>query len=170
MVLKRTSLDRWNVWDAVRRRRTAVQIILPFGLATTAFLIDLKTPGEIADGFFYVLAVLSCVWIPGVNAALSTALGLMVPMILGFFASPSASASQLWTVAANRILGIILSWLVALVVWRISRLNQDRERTLIECSSFTTLKSALRTPSVWNYPTWRLRAFELKRGFRLRDY
>ncbi len=132
MLLKSPSSYRWNLWDAVRRRGIALpRIILPIGLAGTAFLIDLKTPGEIADGFFYIAAVLSCVWVPGVNSALYTALGLTLPMILGFFASPPDSASSsLWTVAANRVLGIILTWLVAFVVWRISCLNQDRERTL----------------------------------------
>jgi signal transduction histidine kinase len=74
--------------------------------------------------------VLSCVWVRGVNSALYTALGLTPAMIFGFFASPSASTAPFWTIAANRILGIILTWLVALVVWRISGLNRDRARTL----------------------------------------
>jgi signal transduction histidine kinase len=106
------------------------QIILPVGIAIASFLIDLNTPDDIADGFFYLLAVLSCVWVPCTNSALYCALGLMLPMLLGSFASQSSSLP--WAGIANRMLGVIVMWLVAVVVWRNARLNRDREHTLVQ--------------------------------------
>jgi signal transduction histidine kinase len=106
------------------------QIILPLGIALAAFLIDLKTPDDIADGFFYMLAVVSCVWVPCAKSALYTALGLMLPMTLGFFASPLATPP--WTGVFNRVMGAMVMWLVALVVWRDALLIRDRERALAQ--------------------------------------
>lgn len=104
------------------------QAVLPIGITAVSFLIDLQTPDDIADGFFYIFAVVSCAWVPGVNAALYTALGAMLPMILGSFVSPPTA--QGWAGPANRVLGTVLMWLVALVVWRNARFARDRERTL----------------------------------------
>jgi signal transduction histidine kinase len=75
-----------------------------------------------------VLAVLACVRVPRTNAPLYMALGLMLPMAIGFAASPPALPT--WVVAANRVLGATVIWLSALVVWRNARLTRDRERTL----------------------------------------
>lgn len=104
------------------------QIILPIGISIISFLIDLKTPENIAAGFLYLLAILSCVWVPCAKAALYIAFGLMLPMLVGAFASPSSS--PLWTALTNRLLGVIVLWLAALMVWRNARLIRDRERTL----------------------------------------
>jgi hypothetical protein len=106
----------------------APQIALPVGIAITSFLIDLKTPDDIADGFFYLLAVLSCVWVPYTTSALYTAFGLILPMLLGSLGSTSSSPP--WTGITNRVLGVIVMWLVALVVWRNARLIRDRVSTL----------------------------------------
>jgi signal transduction histidine kinase len=106
------------------------QIILPAGIGIASFLIDLKTPDDIADGFIYLLAVLSCVWVPYPSSALFTALGLMFPMLLGFLASPSSSSH--WTGITNHVLGVIVMWLVALIVWRSARLIREREDTLVQ--------------------------------------
>jgi signal transduction histidine kinase len=106
------------------------RIILPIGIAITSYLIDLKTPDDIADGFFYLLAVLSCVWVPCANAALYTAFGLMLPMLVGSFGSPSSSPPR--TGITNRVLGLIVMWLVAFVVWRNARLIRDREHNLAQ--------------------------------------
>jgi signal transduction histidine kinase len=102
--------------------------MLPIGIVAASFLIDLETQDDIADGFFYTFAVVSCVWVPGVTAALYTALGAMVPLVLGSLVSPPTPRG--WVGPLNRVLGGILMWLVALAVWRNSRLNRDRERTL----------------------------------------
>ncbi len=103
--------------------------MLPIGISAASFLIDLETPDDIADGFFYIFAVVSCAWVPRVKAALYTALGSMLPIILGSFVSPTA---QGWAGPANRALGAILMWLVALVVWRNARFARDRERAMIQ--------------------------------------
>jgi signal transduction histidine kinase len=119
--------------SAVLKKYTAVfppQIILPFGIATTAFLIDLKTPDDIADGFFYILAVVSCVWVPYANSALYTAFGLMLPITFGFVASPLAASP--WIGIFNRALGAMVMWLVAFVVWRNAHLIRDRERAMAQ--------------------------------------
>jgi signal transduction histidine kinase len=101
------------------------QAMLPIGIAGVSFLIDLETPDDIADGFFYIFAVVSCAWVPAVRASLYTASGLLLPMILGSFFSPPTARS--WAGPLNRVLGSILMWLVALVVWRNARLARDRE-------------------------------------------
>jgi signal transduction histidine kinase len=119
--------------NAVLKKYAAVfppQIMLPFGIGITAFLIDLQTPDDIADGFFYILAVVSCVWVPYANSAFYTAFGLMLPISLGFVASPLASPP--WTGIFNRVLGAIVMWLVAFVVWRNAHLIRDRERALAQ--------------------------------------
>jgi signal transduction histidine kinase len=102
--------------------------MLPVGITAGAFLIDLETPDDIADGFFYIFAVVSCAWVPRVEAAPYTALGAMVPMILGAFVS--TPTAQGWVGPVNRVLGSILMWLVALVVWRNAHFARDRERAM----------------------------------------
>jgi signal transduction histidine kinase len=106
------------------------QAVLPVAIATASFLVDLETPDDIADGFFYIFAVVSCAWVPGVRAALYTAFGSMLPLILGAFVSPPTAHG--WAGPVNRVLGSVLMWLVALVVWRNARLARDRERTVNE--------------------------------------
>ena len=106
------------------------QIILPIGIGIAAFLIDLKTPDDISDGFFYILAVVSCAWVPLADSALYVGFALMLPMSLGYFVSPLAVPP--WTGIANRALGILVIWLVAFVVWRNAHLIRDRGRALAE--------------------------------------
>jgi signal transduction histidine kinase len=106
------------------------QALLPIGIVAVSFLIDLETPDDIADGFFYIFAVVSCAWVPHVRAALYTALGSLLPMILGGLFSPPTALG--WTGFVNRILGAILMWLVALVVWRNARSARDRELAMNE--------------------------------------
>jgi signal transduction histidine kinase len=114
----------------VARIAVAPQIVVPISIAITSFLIDLKTPDAIADGFLYLLAVFSCVWVPRTTSALYTALGLMVPMLVGAFASPSSASP--WIAITNRALGAVVVWLAAILVWRNARLIGDRERTFAE--------------------------------------
>ncbi len=99
--------------------------MLPIGIAAVAFLIDLETPNDIADGFFYIFAVVSCAWVPQVKAALYTALGSLLPMLLGAIFSPPTALG--WAGPINRVLGAILMGLVALIVWRNARSARDRE-------------------------------------------
>ena len=126
--LAMAKLARNTIGQKRRGPFVAPQIALPVGIAVASFLIDLKTPDDIADGFFYLLAVLSCVWVPYTTSALYTAFGLMLPMLLGSLGSTSSSPP--WTGITNRVLGVTVMWLVALVVWRNARLIRDRESTL----------------------------------------
>ena len=117
--------------DAAPRRwvsRVSPQATLPLGIGVAAFLLDLGTPDNVADGFLYTLAVLACVWVPRAEAALYAAAALMVPMALGFALSPSSL--PIWERLLDRTLGATAIWLAALVVWRNAKLIGDRERTL----------------------------------------
>jgi hypothetical protein len=98
---------------------------LPILTAAAAFLIDLNTPNGIADGFLYVAAVLVCVWAPAAHYAIYTALGLMLPMILGFVWSPDGASVEV--AAITRCVALTLIWLVAIAVWRKAR---ERDSTL----------------------------------------
>jgi hypothetical protein len=109
---------------AVKLRSTA---FLPLLTALAAFVIDVRTRNGVVDGFLYVSAVLVCVWIPAANAALYTALGLTLPMILGFVLSPSGASLEVAMVNRCAALGMI--WLAAIAVWRNAR---QRDSTLAD--------------------------------------
>jgi signal transduction histidine kinase len=111
-------------------RHVPPRSVLPLGIAVSSFLIDLKIPNDVPDAFLYVLAVLSCAWVPCPNAAFYTALGLMLFVVLGSLASPPVSPA--WVALVNRLFGAVLVWLVAVVVWRNARLIRDRNRTLCQ--------------------------------------
>ncbi len=98
---------------------------LPPLIAFAAFLVDVKTPNGVVDGSLYVAAVLICVWVPAANAALYTALGLMLPMILGFALSPIGASLEVAVV--NRCVASTIIWLAAIAVWRNAR---ERDSTL----------------------------------------
>jgi hypothetical protein len=95
---------------------------LPLLMALVAFAIDVRTPNGVVDGFLYVSAVLVCVWVPAARASLYTALGLTLPMILGFILSPSGASLEMTLV--NRWVALGLIWLAAIAVWRNAR-NRD---------------------------------------------
>jgi signal transduction histidine kinase len=110
------------------RRPLQLHALVPVAIGASAFFVDLKTPDNVADGFLYILAVLACVWVPGLRAAIFTAAGLMVPMVIGFLASPPPTS--FWEAALDRVLGATVVWFTAVVVWRNARLVRDRDRTL----------------------------------------
>jgi hypothetical protein len=99
--------------------------ILPILTAAAAFLVDLNTPNGVADGSLYVSAVLVCVWAPAAHYAIYTALGVMLPMILGFILSPDGASIEV--AALTRGVALSLIWLVAIAVWRKVR---ERDSTL----------------------------------------
>lgn len=117
------SRPRWT-------RSPAVRVALPIAIGIGAFLIDLGTPDNVADGFLYTLAVLACVWVPRAEASLYVAAGLMCPMAVAFALAPSAA--PLWEGILDRSLGATAIWLAAVVVWRNVRLMQERERSLAQ--------------------------------------
>lgn len=102
--------------------------VLPVGLGITAFLIDVNTPHGVADGFLYMLSVLSCFWLPRASAALYAAAGLMAPMAIGLLVSPSGA--PIWLELANRLLGAATVWLSAFVVWRNALMTAERAQLL----------------------------------------
>jgi signal transduction histidine kinase len=104
------------------------RLLLPVGLSILAFTIDLATPNGMLDGFLYVLAVLVCVWVPGVLIALYTALGLMPLIILAAFASPDGVSAQVATI--NVLAGIATIWVAAIIVWHNACATRDREALL----------------------------------------
>jgi signal transduction histidine kinase len=104
------------------------RLILPLGVSLLAFTIDLATPNGMLDGFLYVLAVLVCVWVPGVTVALYTALGLMPLMILAAFASPDGVSAQVASI--NVLAGIGTIWVAAIIVWHNACATRDREALL----------------------------------------
>ncbi len=104
------------------------RLLLPVGLSILAFTIDLATPNGMLDGFLYVLAVLVCVWVPGVLIALYTALGLMPLIIFAAFASPDGVSAQVATI--NVLAGIATVWVAAIIVWHNACATRDREALL----------------------------------------
>jgi signal transduction histidine kinase len=97
-------------------------------LTLVAFLIDATTPHGVADGFLYVLPVLACFWVPGVNAALYAAMALMVPLGLGMLISPVGA--PIWIEVTNRLLGAATIWLTALLISHNARVTAQREQLL----------------------------------------
>ena len=95
---------------------------LPLLMALVAFVIDVRTPNGMVDGFLYVAAVLVCMWVPVAHASLYTAVGLTLPMSLGFVLSPSGAS--LGVAVVNRCVALGLIWLAAIAVWRHAR-NRD---------------------------------------------
>jgi signal transduction histidine kinase len=102
--------------------------LLPLGLLTAAFVVDLNTPFGVADGFLYLLAVLSCFWLPNARAAVYTAAASMLPMTIGLVTSPAGAPFLLEI--ANRSLGAVTIWVAALVVWHNARLHHERSSLL----------------------------------------
>jgi hypothetical protein len=98
---------------------------LPVLLAFAAFVIDVKTPNGMMDGLLYISDVLICVWVPAAHVALYTALGLTIPMILGFVLSPIGASMEVAVV--NRCVAFGMIWLAAIAVWRNAR---KRDSTL----------------------------------------
>lgn len=98
--------------------------LLPLGLSAAAFIIDLSTPFGVADGFLYLLAVLSCFWVPHARAALYTAAALTLPMAVGLVNSPPGASLSLEL--ANRLLGLSTIWVAAVVVWHNAGLHHER--------------------------------------------
>ena len=110
-----------------------MKILLPLGVALVAFLIDVKTPDGVADGYLYLFAVLACQWLPGANAAMYTAAALMPTMLAGFFLCPAGS--PLGIACVNRLVAMCLIWLAALAARHHARSLADRETALLEAQA-----------------------------------
>lgn len=145
--------------DAGRQRMGSRRFYLPEGsglpavLTALGFLIDWITPLGVADGFFYTIAILSCLWIPSAGAAWIAA-ALITPLfLLGYYISPPSDSSEAITVA-NRLLSLAVMWVSAgLVDWRVNaRLAIDRAARQLQLHDrrkdefLATLAHELRNP------------------------
>jgi signal transduction histidine kinase len=121
-------VDSETRWRRQQGSLLQPQFLLPIGIGVGAFTIDVLTPHGFVDGFLYVLAVLVCIWVPSVNAALYTAIGLMPLLLIGFIASPAGAPSPV--AVANLLVGIATIWIAAAVVWHNARSSRERESLL----------------------------------------
>lgn len=101
--------------DALRPS-PAVRAILA---ALAMFLLDVRTPNGLLDGFPYIVAILMCWSIPSSRAALLMAAGLMPALLFGYLLSPMGAPT--WMAVTNRLAAALTLWLVALFVHRIAR-------------------------------------------------
>lgn len=119
-----------GAWPRQRGALMRAKPLIPAGLSIGAFVIDLMTPNGMLDGFLYVLAVLSCFWVPATSAGLYTALGLTPLIVIGSAASPIGVPVAVAT--TNLLVGTATIWVAAIVVWRNARATQQREGLLAQ--------------------------------------
>jgi hypothetical protein len=110
-------------FETILRSRSTPAVLV----AVAMFLLDVRTPNGLLDGFPYVIAVLLCCSIPNVRAAPLLSLGLMPALYFGYTLSPMGAPT--WIAVTNRVVAAALIWLVALYVRHTvsSRLNQNLE-------------------------------------------
>lgn len=109
---------------------TNARYLTPVALSGVAFAVDVATPHGVIDGFLYVLAVLTCVWVPNVAAAPYTAFGLMPTMVLGYVLSPMGVPVPVAIV--NMLVGAVTVWIAAVIVRQRARSSQEREELLVQ--------------------------------------
>jgi hypothetical protein len=103
---------------------------IPLAASVAWFVLDIKTPNGVIDGFLYVSAVLLCHWVSNPRAPLLLAAGLMPAMALGFLASENASPP--WMAITNRSVAMATVWIAAIVVSRHSQYSQQVASSLSE--------------------------------------
>src|SRR5262249_52040486 len=102
-----------------KRFRFADRKWVPVLLALAALLADAITPRGVADGFFYTVAILGCLWVPSQRAALVTAAFVTPLFAIGHFISPPSDTAPDIAVL-NRLLSLLVMWITAgLVTWRL---------------------------------------------------
>jgi len=99
-------------------------------VALAMFVLDVRTPNGLLDGFPYVVAVLMCGSIPSPRAALLMALALMPALLFGYWLSPTGAPT--WMAVTNRLVAAATLWLVALFVHRITRARLTDSHFLAE--------------------------------------
>ena len=76
-------------------------------VALAMFVLDVRTPNGLLDGFPYVVAVLMCGSIPSPRAALLMALALMPALLFGYWLSPTGAPT--WMAVTNRLVAALAS-------------------------------------------------------------
>jgi hypothetical protein len=99
-------------------------------VALGMFLLDVRTPNGLLDGFPYLVAILMCWPIPRPRAALLMALALMPALVLGYLLSPMGAPT--WIAVTNRLVAAATLWLVALFVSRVARSRMSESHVLSE--------------------------------------
>jgi hypothetical protein len=135
-------------FDLVLRRRA----ILPLAAAITLFLIDVRTPNGVVDGFQYVFVILLCWWIPSARAAPLMAFTLMPIMLFGYMLS--AMAVPTWMAVTNRVVAAATVWVTALLVWYSARSRLAQTSSLSQSEArlealITTLNDDRQALSRW---------------------
>ncbi len=109
--------------------------VLPFivVLAVGVFILDLRTPMGYADWICYPLLMLFSVYGGGRYIQFLLAAVFSVLMAGGFFlAVPGIDP---WIADMNRLMGISMLWLMAVVLSERSRMQQEREKALRELTA-----------------------------------
>ncbi len=113
-------------FDALLPSPTARAALVAFAL----FLLDVRTPNGLLDGFPYVVAISMCGSIPRPRAALCMALALMPALLFGYLLSPTGAPT--WMAVTNRLVAAATLWVVALFVHRITRARVTDSHFLAE--------------------------------------
>jgi hypothetical protein len=99
-------------------------------VALALFLLDVRLPNGLLDGFPYVIAILMCWSVPSPRAAISMALALMPALVFGYLLSPLGAPT--WIAVTNRLVAAATLWLVALFVSRIALSRMSESSSLAE--------------------------------------
>lgn len=99
-------------------------------VALGLFLLDVRTPNGLLDGFPYLIAILMCWPIASPRAALFMALALMPALWFGYLLSPMGAPT--WIAVTNRLVAAATLWLVAGFVSRATRARVNDSHILSE--------------------------------------
>ncbi len=108
-------------FDALSSSRLALAVLVALGM----FVLDVRTPNGLLDGFPYVIPVLMCCRIPNPRAAPLLSLTLMPALFLAYILSPMGAPP--WIAVTNRLVAAATLWLVAWYVHQVvsSRMHQN---------------------------------------------
>ena len=109
-------------FDALLRAPPTAAVLV----ALAMFLLDVRTPNGLLDGFPYVIAILMCWSIPSPRAAPLMALALMPALLFGYTLSPMGAPP--WMAVTNRLAAAATIWLVAMFVRRIAGLRMSEKQ------------------------------------------
>jgi hypothetical protein len=115
-------------FDSTRTRLSSARTLIPVATVLAAFVIDLRTPNGLIDGLLYVLAILTCAWVPNPKAAWYTSFAIMLPMVLGFLLSPTEVPT--WIAMTNRVVAMGIVWAAAWVMYRSMQAGLQRTAAL----------------------------------------
>jgi hypothetical protein len=107
---------RWRLW-------------IPAALCAGAFVGDFATPLGVADAFTYILAVATCLWVRSRRAAYATAVAGTVLLAGGLWLAHGNQARGAPIAELNRVIGVLLIWIVAALVSWYLRVDENLQRS-----------------------------------------